>query len=42
MGYVVDAAGWDGGFLMLIGACVLSVLFTALTWKKEKTVSIHQ
>jgi OPA family glycerol-3-phosphate transporter-like MFS transporter len=42
MGYIVDAAGWDGGFLLLIGACVLSIVFTALTWKKEKTVSIHQ
>jgi OPA family glycerol-3-phosphate transporter-like MFS transporter len=35
MGYVVDAWGWDGGFGVLIGACVLSVLFVGLTWKKE-------
>ena len=36
MGFVVDAWGWDGGFLVLVAACVLSILFTALTWKKEK------
>lgn len=41
MGYVVDAQGWDGGFYVLIAACVLSILFTALTWKKEKLNSIH-
>lgn len=35
MGYVVDAWGWDGGFGVLIGACVLSILFVGLTWKKE-------
>jgi OPA family glycerol-3-phosphate transporter-like MFS transporter len=36
MGFVVDAWGWDGGFMVLIGACVLAILFTALTWQKEK------
>jgi MFS transporter, OPA family, glycerol-3-phosphate transporter len=36
MGYVVDAWSWDGGFAVLLGACILSILFTALTWKKEK------
>ena len=41
MGYVVDANGWDGGFYVLLAACVLAILFTALTWKKEKQVSIH-
>lgn len=40
MGYVVDAWGWDGGFYVLLAACVLSVLFTGLTWKKEH-VSLH-
>ena len=38
MGYVVDAWGWDGGFGVLIGACILSIFFVALTWNKEKTV----
>lgn len=41
MGYVVDAQGWDGGFYVLLAACILSILFTALTWKKEKLNSIH-
>jgi OPA family glycerol-3-phosphate transporter-like MFS transporter len=36
MGFVVDAWGWDGGFIVLVGACVLAIVFTALTWQKEK------
>jgi OPA family glycerol-3-phosphate transporter-like MFS transporter len=36
MGYVVDLWGWDGGFVVLILACVLSIFFTLLTWNKEK------
>jgi len=36
MGYVVDAWGWNGGFFVLIGSCVLAILFTLLAWKKEK------
>lgn len=35
MGYVVDAYGWTGGFMVLIAACVLSIVFTAFTWKRE-------
>jgi MFS transporter, OPA family, glycerol-3-phosphate transporter len=38
MGYVVDTWGWDGGFVVLIASCLLAVVFTALTWKKEQTV----
>lgn len=40
MGHVVDTWGWDGGFYMLLGACVLAILFTAMTWKKER-LSLH-
>ena len=36
MGYIVDHFGWDGGFGVIIASCVLSILFTALTWKREK------
>ncbi|NEM99379.1 glycerol-3-phosphate transporter [Pontibacter burrus] len=36
MGFVVDAWGWDGGFIVMVAACVLSIFFTALTWNKEK------
>jgi MFS transporter, OPA family, glycerol-3-phosphate transporter len=36
MGYVVDYSGWDGGFMVLIAACLLAMFFTALTWNREK------
>lgn len=36
MGYVVDAWGWDGGFMVLIAACVLAIIFTGFTWNHEK------
>ncbi|RYE22874.1 MAG: glycerol-3-phosphate transporter [Sphingobacteriaceae bacterium] len=35
IGYVVDHYSWDGGFELIIGACVLSIFFTSLTWKRE-------
>lgn len=35
MGYVVDHWGWDGGFIVLLAACVLAIVFTTMTWKKE-------
>lgn len=39
IGFVVDFDGWDGGFEVLLGACLLAIIFTALTWKKElKTI----
>ncbi len=36
MGFIVDAWGWDGGFSMLVAACLLAIGFSALTWKREK------
>ena len=27
VGYTVDHFGWDGGFKLLIGACLLAILF---------------
>lgn len=41
MGYVVDKWNWDGGFIVLVAACILAMLFTALTWKKEKVNAKH-
>ncbi len=41
MGYVVDAWGWDGGFIVLVASCLLAIFFTSLTWKKEQNVSNH-
>ena len=36
IGFVVDAWGWDGGFLVIVAACVLAIFFTAFTWNREK------
>ena len=36
IGIVVDKWGWDGGFEVIVAACVLSIFFTALTWNREK------
>lgn len=36
MGYVFEHFGWDGGFLALIGACILSIALSASTWNREK------
>ena len=31
VGYTTDHYGWNGSFILLIGACVLAILFLALT-----------
>ncbi|WP_295118967.1 glycerol-3-phosphate transporter [uncultured Chitinophaga sp.] len=36
IGYIVDKWGWDGGFYVMIAACILAIFFTALTWNREK------
>lgn len=36
IGLVVDKWGWDGGFEVIVAACLLSIFFTALTWNREK------
>jgi MFS transporter, OPA family, glycerol-3-phosphate transporter len=41
MGYIVDAYGWDGGFIVLFAACILSIFFVALTWKREQNILNH-
>jgi MFS transporter, OPA family, glycerol-3-phosphate transporter len=41
MGYVVDKWGWNGGFYLLLAGCLLAIVFTALTWNKEKTTAIN-
>lgn len=38
MGYVVDYWDWDGGFYVIIAACILSVVFIAFTWNTEKRI----
>ncbi|WP_268801584.1 MFS transporter [Piscirickettsia litoralis] len=37
MGYVVQYLGWHGGFVMLVTACALSILFLSLTWTSKIT-----
>ena len=36
MGILVDHFDWSGGFLFLMGACVMAVLLLAMTIKQEK------
>lgn len=36
IGFVAENAGWDWTFVLLIGACVMSVFFMGLTYKKEQ------
>ena len=38
IGSVADKAGWDWTFILLIGACFLSIVFMAFTYKGEKEV----
>ena len=35
MGAVVDTWDWSGGFVVLIGACILSILLLGLSWFHE-------
>lgn len=36
IGYVAESAGWDWTFILLLGACVLSMVFMSLTYKEEQ------
>ncbi|TJZ54928.1 glycerol-3-phosphate transporter [Sphingobacterium olei] len=36
LGALVDKSGWDACFEAILFACALAILFTALTWNKEK------
>lgn len=40
LGYIVDLWGWDGGFYVLILACLLAIMFSAFTWRREKLLNI--
>ena len=35
LGYTVDHFGWDGGFIILVGACVLSIICLTYTFFAE-------
>lgn len=37
LGAIVDKYGWDGGFMVLVAASILSVVFLAFTWNVHDT-----
>jgi OPA family glycerol-3-phosphate transporter-like MFS transporter len=37
IGLVVDSSGWDAGFGLIAGACVIAMILIALTWTAEKS-----
>ncbi|QBQ41977.1 glycerol-3-phosphate transporter [Sphingobacterium psychroaquaticum] len=36
LGSIVDKSGWSASFELILGACILAIVFTAMTWNKEK------
>lgn len=38
LGMIVDHYGWDGGFVLFIGASLLGSFFFALTWRHRATI----
>lgn len=38
LGYTVDHFGWDGGFMLLTGGCILAIFFLCLAWVGESRV----
>jgi len=36
IGYAVDVAGWDAGFILIVGACVMSIVLVGFTMKAER------
>ncbi len=36
MGAVVDTWGWNGGFIVLLGACVAAIILIGISWIQEK------
>ncbi|MDA0708395.1 MAG: MFS transporter, partial [Proteobacteria bacterium] len=41
IGYAVDQAGWDAGFMLIIGACIMSMVLVSFTMKAEKRTNRH-
>ena len=40
IGFAVDAAGWDAGFALITGACVLAAVLIAMTMNAERRAAI--
>ena len=39
MGWVVQSHGWNSGFEMLIGACLITIILMALTHKQKQRIN---
>jgi len=35
LGYTVDAFGWDGGFILLVGGCIMAIVLIGMTVQQE-------
>ena len=42
MGFVVDHFGWDGGFMVLLAACIGAIAILLLTWAEEARKTTKQ
>ena len=42
IGYVAENAGWDWTFILLMGACVFSIVFMGLTYREEQYLVEHK
>lgn len=38
LGYVVDHWKWDGGFMVIIAACILAILLASITYFEERKI----
>ncbi len=36
IGALVDAYGWDAGFMLIAGSCATAIVLIAMTWKAEQ------
>ena len=41
IGALVDSYGWDAGFLLIAGSCLVAIILIAMTWKAEQRSSGH-
>lgn len=42
IGMVVDAGGWDAGFVLIAASCVLAIGLIGLTWRSEQEAQKHR
>jgi len=41
IGMVVDAAGWDASFALIVAACISAIVLISFTWRAEQRSSLH-